>query len=98
MNLNGWRNEIDEIDNEILRLLENRARIVTEIGRAKAAIGLPIVDEQREQAILQRVANATNKTLTAESANCVFQCIITESRRIQTEIIGEIKSQSAEIC
>ncbi len=98
MNLEGWRNEIDEIDAEILRLLENRAQIVAEIGKAKAKAGIPILNEERERQILRRVSNAANEVLSAESAVCVFSCIINESKRIQSEIVSETVAQSAKVC
>lgn len=87
MNLSNWRNEIDEIDREMLRLLGRRAEIVAEIGRAKAGTGMPVIDKKREREILRRVENNCHAVLSAESARCVFRCIIKESRRIQAKII-----------
>lgn len=89
MDLSDWRNEIDAIDREILRLLQKRAAIVAKIGAVKAARNLPVVDEAREAEILNRVSASADAVLSTESAQCVFRCIIEESRRIQTEIAAE---------
>lgn len=48
MNLSDWRNEIDGIDADVLRLLERRAAVVSKIGRLKARLNLPLIDEERE--------------------------------------------------
>lgn len=94
MDLSDWRREIDEIDREMLRLLGKRAAIVAEIGKAKAIKRMPVIDSAREDEILQRVENNCHPVLSAESARCVFRCIIEESRRIQAEII----ERKVELC
>ncbi|ASI98915.1 chorismate mutase [Thermococcus celer] len=48
------RKEIDEIDKQIAELLEERVRVVTEIGKIKRELGLPIRDEKREEELLKR--------------------------------------------
>jgi monofunctional chorismate mutase len=88
MRLSECREKIDVIDREILQLLKRRAAIVAEIGRGKAASGLPVIDRAREREILNRVAADCDSVLSAESARCVFRCIIEESRRIQTAVVS----------
>lgn len=94
MNFSDWRHEIDGIDQEIMSLLKRRAEIVAEIGRAKAQQGMPVVDRERERQILRRIENDCHAVLSAEAAQCVFRCIIKESRRIQAAII----EQKVEVC
>ncbi len=48
------RAKIDEIDMELIRLLEERARICKEIGGYKRKIGAPIRVPEREAEVLRR--------------------------------------------
>ena len=83
MSLENWRNEIDSIDAEILDLLQKRITIVREIGKVKARAGIPMIDEERERIIINRVLNRRKEPLSVEAVNCVFNCVIQESRRVQ---------------
>ena len=85
MSLDSWRQEIDAIDTEILGLLQKRISIVREIGRVKARAGLPFIDEERERIIMNRVLGQREEPLSVEAVNCVFNCVIQESRRVQIE-------------
>ena len=51
---------IDDVDERLVTLLNERARLVREVGRRKAEDGTPVYAPQREAAVLQRVL-ALNK-------------------------------------
>lgn len=53
--LNALRDQINDIDEKMLQLLEQRFAIVKEVGMVKQAANLPIKDEAREQAVLTRL-------------------------------------------
>jgi len=48
------RREIDRIDEEIIRLLDRRMKLVREIRELKRRIGLDIRDPKREEHVLRR--------------------------------------------
>jgi chorismate mutase len=79
-----WRQEIDLLDNELLRLLNRRAEIACELGAIKVANGLPAYDGRREQQVLARVCAQNPGPLPAESVAGIFRRIILETRRIGT--------------
>jgi len=54
--LTKFRKEIDEIDEKILSLLEERVDVVSKIGKAKSKEGVGAYDPVREQKILERLA------------------------------------------
>jgi len=56
MALDDTRRRIDDIDDAILGLLEQRARIVADVARAKRAANLPTHDPARERQVLERLA------------------------------------------
>ena len=91
MKLEDWRNEIDRLDAEIVRLVSERVKIAQKIGVLKTAAGLPIVDAGREDAILQKVAARNHGILTNEAIIRIFRGIIRESRQVQTETPAKIK-------
>ncbi|MGX7418223.1 chorismate mutase [Carnobacterium gallinarum] len=52
--LEKQRQEIDQLDRELVALFEKRMAVVTEIGEIKKSQNLPIFDEAREDAVIQR--------------------------------------------
>jgi len=55
MSIDDWRGEIDDIDREIVRLLNARARIAVKVGTLKRATGVPFCDPTRELEVLKQV-------------------------------------------
>ena len=53
MSLDELRQKIDEIDTELLRLLNERADVVHEVGEIKKRDGLQIYAPEREDALLK---------------------------------------------
>jgi len=49
------RKNIDEIDNEIIKLLDKRFDVAKAIGEEKKKISKQVLDQSREQAILDKV-------------------------------------------
>ena len=54
--LSQLRKSIDDLDRKIVELLSERARVVVAVGRTKQVAGTPIYAPDREQAVLQRIA------------------------------------------
>lgn len=54
-NLDKWRGQLDEIDRELVELLGRRFEITRKIGVHKHQNGLPVVDEEREAQMLERI-------------------------------------------
>jgi chorismate mutase len=82
MPLHEWRRKIDQIDDELLRLLNERARIACELGAVKIAAGLPAYDGKREGQVLARIRAQNPGPLGPESMTSIFRRIILETRRI----------------
>lgn len=60
MSLEELRKKIDGLDERLVELINQRAQIVMEIGRLKAAVSTPIYAPDREKAVLDKLA-ARNK-------------------------------------
>src|ERR1700690_4309452 len=57
--LDGLRARIDDCDRQIVALLNERAKIVVDIGKIKQASGEPVYSPDREKAVLARVRKLT---------------------------------------
>ena len=88
MDIEHWRLEIDEIDTELLRLLNMRARLAVKVGVLKKAADLPFCDPDRERLILQRLQDLNDGPLDQRAVDKLFRRIICESRRIESSSLG----------
>jgi chorismate mutase len=86
LSIESLREEIDKIDEVIVRLLDRRARCAYAIGRVKNEKGLPIYEPQREAAVIARVKELNVKLggpLDEQAIARLYERIIDEARRIQ---------------
>src|SRR4029079_337973 len=78
-----WRQRIDEIDSQLMRLLNSRSACAVEIGRIKRQAGCPVCSPEREAEILERVVRESPGPLEPTAVRRVFERIIDESRRLE---------------
>ncbi|MCE5336306.1 MAG: prephenate dehydratase [Desulfobacteraceae bacterium] len=81
-----YREEIDCIDTDLLRLLNRRMALATDVGRVKASEGLPLFHPQREEAIFQRLSRLNPGPLSEESLRSIYREIFAASRLIQYKL------------
>jgi len=80
--IDKFRQQIDTIDDELLRLLERRAEAARAIGRAKAKTGSRVYVPSREKKILDRLSRS-RKTLSAATVRAVFREVISACRSLE---------------
>jgi chorismate mutase-like protein len=78
-----FRDRIDDLDRRILGLLNDRTRIVEEIGRVKRHLDLPIYEPKREVEVFENVTGHNTGPLTPDGVKRVFERIIDEMRNVQ---------------
>jgi chorismate mutase len=81
--LEEFRVQIDDVDRRILTLLNERTRIVQQIGRVKQKARLPIYEPRREDQVFENVTQNNSGPLTPEAVKRIFERIIDEMRGIQ---------------
>ncbi|WP_181399315.1 chorismate mutase [Apilactobacillus timberlakei] len=81
MLLEQKRNNINQINNELISLLEKRFDLCKGIGEIKAQNNLPIFDENREQRILKQVEKQS--TNYPKEVKNVFQTIMQQAKNIE---------------
>lgn len=79
--LSNVREQIDRLDEQLLSLINRRARYALEIGRIKKRRKWPVFDAGREQFVLHHVESANRGPLSAHAVRHIFQSILSECRR-----------------
>lgn len=81
--LDRLRDLLKEKDEEIVRILNERARISLEIGEIKKGEGLEIYDPSQESRIYRRVDGINEGPLTERALRDIFTEILSASRALQ---------------
>ena len=85
MNLDIIRQEIDQIDDQIVKLLEERMHLVEGVVAYKKASGKPILDSKREEVILGRVSDRVENPVYKDTILATFKDILKNSRAYQEQ-------------
>ena len=87
--LEGYRQRIDRIDEELVRLFLERMEVTGKVGAYKLREGLPILDIQREkQVIAAKTAQIDDPARKADVA-ALYENIMAISRRQQRHMVRE---------
>jgi len=78
-----WRKRIDEIDQQLVRLLNERSQCAVEIGHIKRKLNVPAWQPQREAEILRNVVKSNHGPLDDAAIRRVFERIIDEARSLE---------------
>jgi chorismate mutase-like protein len=81
--LEGWRKRIDEIDQQLVKLLNERSKCALQIGHWKKTMDLPAWQPQREAEILRNVVTANEGPLDDSAIRRLFERIIDEARSLE---------------
>ena len=86
--LDDLRADIDRVDEVLVRLLNERARVACEIGRVKKEQGIELYQPDREKQVLAHVRSiAAEGPLGADAIARLFERIIDEARRLERRLI-----------
>lgn len=86
--LDDLRRDIDRVDEVLVRLLNERARCVCEIGRIKKELGIAIYQPDREKDVLNHVRGVgAEGPLGADAIARLFERIIDEARRLERRVV-----------
>ena len=90
MTLDELRRDIDRVDEVLVRLLNERARCVCEIGRLKKTMGIEVYQPDREKDVLKHVREvATEGPLGPDAIGRLFERIIDEARRLERRVVHD---------
>ncbi len=83
MSIDEVRIAINRIDNDLLRLFNERAALALEIGHIKKNLNLPIYDPRREKLIFEKVQQENPGPLDNAAVVRLFERVIDESRSLE---------------
>ena len=83
MDIDELRKRIDLMDDVLLRVFNERARIALEIGHVKKGLGLPVFDPGREKRIFSRMKEDNPGPLDDGAVVRLFERVVDESRRLE---------------
>jgi chorismate mutase/prephenate dehydratase len=83
MNLDDWRSRINDLDNQILNLLNQRAEAALKIGDLKRRHDLPYYAPEREAEIIVRLTSGTPGPLPVETLRAVWREILSGCRALE---------------
>ncbi|KIM05087.1 MAG: chloride transporter [Sulfurovum sp. AS07-7] len=83
MNLDKLREKIDEIDDKLLELYNERMDVVHAVGELKNKSQSPIYRPEREYSILTRLKNNNKGKLTAEAIDALFLELFAVARNLE---------------
>lgn len=83
MDISDIRKRIDLLDDVLLRIFNERARLALEIGHHKKVLGLPVYDPSREKRIFTRMKEDNPGPLDDGAIVRLFERVVDESRRLE---------------
>lgn len=88
MDLLEIRDQIDEIDDEILRLFEKRMGLCADVADFKIRTGKKVFDKERELAKLKVLRSKASTDFTRHGIQELFQQIMSISRKLQYQLLA----------
>ena len=91
MDINDWRKRIDELDEQLVKLLNERSRCAAEVGKLKRQAGTPLYQPAREREILDRLRKMNGGPLSNDALKRLFERILDEARSVEQEFYQDKK-------
>lgn len=83
MEISDWRKKIDELDEQIVRLINQRAEAAQAIGKLKQKSSLPVYEPQREKDVFEHVRHSNPGPLSNTEIVDIYERIIDVMRALQ---------------
>ena len=83
MEIADWRKKIDELDEQIVKLLCERAAAAVAIGQLKQKTAAPIYEPNREQVVFAHVREVNPGPLTGAQVQDIYERIMDVMRALQ---------------
>ncbi|HTH52541.1 MAG TPA: chorismate mutase [Edaphobacter sp.] len=83
MEISDWRRKIDEVDEQIVRLVNQRAEAALAIGQLKQKSDLPVYEPNREKDVFDHVRRSNPGPLSDTEVIDIYERIVDVMRAIQ---------------
>jgi chorismate mutase len=81
--IEDWRRRINEIDQKLVELLNERSKCAMEIGHIKQASGLPLYQPDREKEVIANAESNNRGPLPDTAIRRLFERILDEARSVE---------------
>lgn len=89
LDLMQLRDEIDEIDDQMVRLFEARMDICSKVAEYKINTGKPVFDKEREVSKIKTLKAKAHSSFNATGVEELFQQVMSMSRKLQYQLLTE---------
>ena len=83
MDIADWRTRIDELDEQIVKLLNERAACAIAIGEIKRQTAAAIYEPRREQQVIEHARKSNPGPLAGEQVQDIYERIMDIMRSLQ---------------
>ncbi len=83
MDIEDWRKQIDDMDEQIVELISKRANAAKQIGLLKRETTLPVYEPQRERDVFEHVKRINPGPLSNAEMMDVYERLIDVMRTLQ---------------
>lgn len=87
--LQELREQLDQIDHQMVQLYEERMYICEQVGQYKIGAGKKVFDKQREQEKLQSVAEKVSTEFQKKGIQELYQQLMSMSRQLQYKLLAD---------
>ena len=87
--LEGYRQEIDRIDGELVKLFLERMAVTGKVGEYKQRAGIPVLDAGREKQVIAAKTALTDDPARKADIAALYESIMAISRRQQRHLVQE---------
>lgn len=91
--LDDWRKRIDEIDQQLVKLLNDRSQCAVEIGHVKKRLNMEAWQPSREAEILRNIVKSNPGPLDDAAIRRLFERIIDEARALERRSMKDPSSE-----
>jgi chorismate mutase len=89
-----YRQQIDSIDQRLVELIQERARVVQKVGAIKQEAHIPVTDASREQVVVQKAENlGKGGPLPPEAVGRIYQKLVEEMRDWEASLLTNLRSK-----
>lgn len=89
MDLQEIRGQLDVIDSELVRLMEERMELCSQVAAFKIETGKPVFDKERENQKIATVRSLAHGPFNQQAAEDMFTQLMTMSRRLQYQLLEQ---------
>ena len=74
-----WRDQIDALDQQLVLAMNERAKVVQQVGEAKRRLGYPVFAPHREREVLEKIKGLNQGPLTSRTLHAIWRQMMSGS-------------------